>query len=187
MPGPDIRLVGYGDQQGIPCLCIDAQQLDVTDEGCLVRHVSVQRPAGVRVVQLVGNVPWGSVELERAIVMFNADARTEGLDLWAMRSVSEDKWSAMSIWWCHDVSKLMDQPRTANQVIKLIQDLPYIVPATEVVAIKPDAKVLDATVLDEVHTRLDAGVGWLYVSDENLDLATREIAKAGTHWGVRRV
>lgn len=185
MPGPDIRLIEYGDLQGTACLCINAEDLDFTQDDCLVRRVIAQRPPGVATVQLVGKVPWACVELDRAIVMLASDARTEGADLWARRSVNEERWSAIPIFSCHDVSSLIDKPRTTDQVIKLIQDLPFIPAATEVIAIDPDIKVISATILDEIHTRLDAGMGWIYTSKDNVGVALREIAKAATYWGVR--
>ncbi len=187
MPGPDIRIVQYGDMQGVASLCINIHSLDLSDATCLVRHVAVNRLPGVGVVQLTGDVPWGTEELDKALLMLKSDARSESMDVWAMRPVHESKWAALPLWWCHDVSKLMDQPRTATHVIKLIQELPFLPAATEVIAIKPDPKVIDAAVLDEVHTRLDAGIGWLYVEDEHVALATREIAKAATHWGIRKL
>ena len=184
MPGP-IRLLEYGDAQGAACLYVNAAELDLTQDDCLVRYVLAHRQPGVAFVQLVGKIPWSCVELDRAIIMLATDARTEGVDLWAKRSVYEERWSSVPIWWCHDVSKLMDKPRTADQVIQLIQELPFLPGAAEIVAINPNPKVISATVLDEIHTRLDAGAGWLYVDKEHVDLATREIAKSATHWGVR--
>jgi hypothetical protein len=177
-----------GEHEGRPCLPVPVAELDLDDEGCLVQYVTRHRRPGIAFIELVGDVPWGAQPLDRALLMLAADARSADMvEVWQCRRVSEQRWAASPLWWVHDASELFAHARSISSVIESISLLPFVPPPAELVVVNPHPTQISAALLDEVSTRLDPGVSWLYVEHGSKEaiVAEREVAKANTPWGVR--
>lgn len=184
---PGVKLIQYGDKEGLAALRVAVSDLDIANETCLVQAVCYGRPPGANVVVLEGVVPWGSAELDRALLMLASDGRTANMEVWAMRPPSEQRWSSVPVWWAFDISALLSKASTAALVVDAVNKLPFVPSPTELVAIDPHPQTISAAILDELATRLDAGVGWLYVErgSKAAQVAEREVSRASTPWGMR--
>jgi hypothetical protein len=182
---PGSKIIHFGELQGRIAIEVDLDGRDLSDETALVQAVLHARVPGAVAVEL-RNAPWGSGALDRALTVMAADARTEGLVVWAMRQVNATSWSSGPIWWVFDASALFMAEVSAAALVNAINSLPFLPPPSEVALVSPALGALSAVLLDELSTRLDAQ-GWIYVErgSEEWAVAEREIARAATPWGLR--
>lgn len=186
MLGPS--LIPFGDLEGRVSVSVDVRDVDLDDDTALVGAVLHALVPGAAAVQLT-HAPWGSSQLDRSLMILAADARTAEVEVWAHRSVHETRWSAVPVWWCLDASTLFKAPTDAAGLVQAINSLPFLPQSAEVVVKAPHAQSIGAVLLDELHTRLDTGAGWLYLDRQDPAWATaeREIARAATSWGLREI
>lgn len=152
-----------------------------------MRFACEHRRPGIGFIELEGEVPWGALELERALLLLSSDARTSELEVWASRPIASERWAAAPIWWVHDASAILASPRPVAHVIEAINALPYIPPPSELVVVRPSPTSVSAASLDELALRLDAGLSWIYADkdSEAALIAESEVSRASAAWGVR--
>lgn len=179
-------LIPFGDLQGRVRVDVDAREVDLDDETALTGAVIRALVPGAAAVR-ISHAPWGSGQLDRSLMLLSADARTAEIEVWCHRSVHETRWSAVPVWWCLDASSLFEAPVDAAGLVQAINSLPFLPQSAEVVIMNPHPQSIGAALLDELHTRLDTGAGWLYVDrdTEAWKVAEREVARAVTAWGLR--
>ena len=184
MPGP--KLIPYGELEGRTIVEVDVGAVDLDDEGALTTAILRARVPGAAAVELV-HAPWGTPDLDRALMLVAADARTENVELWACRSVHETRWAAHPMWWCLDASPLFAAQTTALGLVNAINSLPFLPPPAELLVVNPHPQSISGALLDELHTRLDPGCSWIYLDRASPAwvVAEREIARANTAWGLR--
>lgn len=187
MPGS--KLIEYGELQGRLAITVDAAAIDFDDETSLTRQVLQSRVVGAAAVILEGKVPWGSHALDRQLMLLQADGRTEGKEVWAMRPIASERWASIPLWWVLDASALFQQASAAG-IMAQIDGLPFLPPPTEGVILDPNPEAVTAGILDELGTRLDLGCGWVYVrrgpdADAVWARMAREMGRATTAWGLR--
>lgn len=86
-----------------------------------------------------------------------------------------------------DVSDLVRHPLTVPHLVTRLQGLPLVPVPTELVVRDPHGQIGPGH-LDELTTRLDCPVGWVYLSPDVRDRADRvelAVSKAAGCWGVR--
>ena len=181
-----IHRIPYGELQGRIAVSVNAREIDLDDDLALLRVVLEARVPGAAAVVLEG-APWGTSQLDRSLTMLAADGRTEGLDVWALRSVHAERWSAAPVWWVFDASALFEGVRGPSDVVTRTQSLPFLPPPAEVVILNPKAETLSSKALDDIATMLDPAAGWIYVErgSSAAQRAEKEAARAHTPWGVR--
>lgn len=186
MLGPS--LIPFGDLEGRVSVEIDVRDVDLDDDTALVSAVLRAMTPGTAAVRLA-HAPWGSSQLDRSLMILAADARTAEVEVWARRSVHETRWSAVPVWWCLDASSLFKAPLDAAGLVQGINSLPFLPQSAEVVVIEPHEQAIAAVLLDELHTRLDTGAGWIYLDRSSPAWATAEraLADAATAWGLREL
>lgn len=181
-----IHRLPYGDLQGRTAVGIDVGELDLEDDLSLLRAVIDARVPGAAAVRLK-RAPWGDSKLDRALTMLAADGRTEGLEVLALRGVSETRWSPAPVWWVFDATALFEGVTGSHEVVQRAAALPFLPSPAEVVIFEPQADAISAAALDEVATMLDPAAGWIYAEKGSSAArkAERETARASTPWGVR--
>ncbi len=184
MPGH--KLIPYGELQGCVAVEVDVSTVDLDEEGELTTAVLQARVPNTAAVELV-NAPWGTSQLDRALLMLAADGRTEGIQIWACRTVHESRWASHPVWWCLDASALFVGAGGSTAIVNAINALPFLPPPTEVILLGPAPESVSAAALDELYTRLDPGGAWVYLDrgDESWGAVEREVARATTPWGLR--
>ena len=182
------KLIPFGDMQGRTVVEVDVSDVDLDDDLALVQTVLGALVPGAAAVELRG-APWGASQLDRSLMILAADARTAEIEIWAHRSVQERRWSAVPVWWCLDASALFSAPVGAADLVNAINVLPFLPQAAEVVLKAPHAQAIGAALFDELHTRLDVGIGWVYLDRDSPAWAEaeREIARCVTAWGLREL
>ena len=123
MPGS--KLIEYGELQGRLAITVDAAAIDFDDETSLTRQVLQSRVVGAAAVILEGKVPWGSHALDRQPMLLQADGRTEGKEVWAMRPIASERWASIPLWWVLDASALFQQASAAG-IMAQIDGLPFL-------------------------------------------------------------
>lgn len=180
-----VALIPSGELTGRPAYAVQADRLDYTDPRCLLHELLQRRQPGVRAVQLV-SAPWGTPELDQAIDWLSADPRTAELVVWEERAATQTSWSAGPVWWALELSSLLHQPTTASRLVSQLQLLPPIPRPSELLVRDPHEQ-LAAGYLDELTTRLDCEVGWIYATPGSRTWLAAEvaIAQACGSWGLR--
>jgi hypothetical protein len=182
-----IDLIPSGELAGRPALTIPASpaHLDYADPRCLLHAVLQRRSPGVRYVQLV-SAPWGQPGLDQAITNLEADPRTTHMVVWCERLATEPQWAAAPVWWSVDLSSLLAQPIHVSRLVDSLNSLPPLPQPAEMVVRHPHGQ-LAAAHLDELTTRLDCDVGWLYSQPGTpaWDACEVAVAQAVGCWGLR--
>ena len=174
--------------QGRVCIRVNVADVDLDDDVALTQAVLSALVPGAAAVELV-DAPWGVQQLDRALMMLRADGRTSELEVWALRSVHETRWASAPLWWCLDASPLFASGVEAAGLVQAINALPFLPQPAEVVVTNAHEQSISHTLLDELATRLDPGVCWLYLdpTSQAWSVAEREIARCVTPWGLREV
>lgn len=182
-----VALITTGELAGRPALTVQAGQLDLSDPNCLVHRVLQRRQPGVTLVQLVG-APWGDPGLDDAIHQLSSDPRTAGYQVWAERPCQPTGWSTGPVWWCLDLSTLLARQTTVASLVNSLNSLPPLPQPAELVVRAPHAH-LAAAHLDELTTRLDCEIGWLYADKASPAWDPCEVAvtQACGLWGLREL
>ncbi len=182
---PSYHTITRGALEGRVAAKVPCGGIDWDEPQNLVEAILRVRAPGLTAVELE-DAPWGEPALDRGLLLCAADARCQGVEVIAQRSVSETRWASAPVWWVLDASPLLRVPTESPQLIHAINDLPFLPQPAEVIVENPHFANLSAVVLDEIHTRLDPEHAWIYVEDrEAAKRATRFLASASTGWGVR--
>ena len=185
---PGTKIIPVGEMQGRIAVRVDVSDVDLDDDVALTQKVLASLVPGAVAVELV-NAPWGVIQLDRSIHMLLADGRTSELEIWALRSVMESRWSSAPMWWCIDASPLFATGVDAATLVHNINALSFLPQPAELVIKNAHAQSIAHVLLDEIATRLDPGVCWLYLdpTSQAWDTAEREIARCTTPWGLRSI
>lgn len=185
---PGFKLIPVGEMQGRVAVEVDVSQVDLDDDVDLTQHVLRALVPGAAAIELT-NAPWGANQLDRALMMLQADGRTSELEVWAYRPVTETRWASVPVWWVFDASSLFASGIEAPALVDAINVLPFLPEPAEVVLKGAHEQAISHVLLDELATRLDPGISWLYLDPQTKawETAKREVARCATPWGLREL
>lgn len=178
-------VIPMGQLQGIPCLEVPVDSLNLANPLSLANLVTRTRKPGQGVVRLTGEIPWGDYELDKLLLAFMDDPRCGQMDLWTLRDSREQDWPTPDLWTVLEMSHCFEA-KSVKELTARVDNLPMVPSPEEILVVDPAAKALQDNLLDEVLGRLDASVGWIYTSDPDVyDRAVRVVSRCYTRWAVR--
>jgi hypothetical protein len=177
--------IPYGLHAGVMCLNVPWEDINEHNAKSLANLAHRGIRHGQRLVRVTGDVPWGTVAVDRILLEFMDDPRLEGAELWCSRDCKEEAWPTPELWTVLDTSPCFDaQP--LQELTRRLGALPLMPRPTEVVVFEPAIKALTEGLLNEVFSRLDPVHAWIYTSDPDAyERAVKVASRAVTGWGVR--
>lgn len=178
-------VVPHGQSEGLICLDVDYSDLTPGNSESLTNWVLRKRKPGQTIVRLLGDVPWGTLDLDRMIYRFQSDPRLTHVRLWTTRECRDEHWPSANVWTVLDISYLFG-PEPAIEQKRNLNDLPLLPRPDELLIRTSHRNSLSPDFLDEVASRLDPDAAWVYTQDpETYDRARKVLQRTFSTWGLR--
>lgn len=146
-----------------------------------------QRAPGLKGVSLGRNIPWGSEELDQALLRLVSSEEFGSQVVWADRGVYDTLWSGMELHWAVNIDALLETPITLRELSIKLSELPYIPTPTELICTNIARENLSSAILDEVVTYLNPTSGaFLYVEGALDTAALKTVVSSSPFWTLRR-
>lgn len=170
-----------GEFQGVPALrvCVN-EPVSIEELGSAILGGFTP---GHQVVW-IDRAPWGQ-EFDALINTLSSTGRFIEIPWLAVRPL-QGPWGNAEMMWIGDATAVLAESVSIDSMRETIQTLPFYPDLCEIIVRQPHPKNLVGGLLDELHANIrPQGLGWLYVSPENMDAAFRAVANARAPWGVR--
>ena len=191
----EIVAMPCGLMEGAPCMAISIGPGITAD---VLRHAVVADMRPGLSCLLLRSAPWGDPALEHALVSLAGDERFADHVIAAVLPLEAERWANLALHWIADLSRLLRETTTLDEVQKRLGRLVYIPPICELVVYAPAIECVTPRILDPLYEYLNpSGAGVIYGpsaaprsdADENREYESRalqQLTRCSTPWAIRR-